>query len=70
MQIDLDSDIVYFVNDEHLSYFEYKAGDYFPDDKLFRLFIFVKGKIHSTGGNYYQLETQKEMLTKIMIDIL
>jgi hypothetical protein len=33
MQIDMDSDIVYFLDYESLSYFEYKAGDYTPDDE-------------------------------------
>jgi hypothetical protein len=50
----MDTDIVYFVDDEHLSNFEYKTGNYIPDDELFRLFTFIKGKIHSPGGNFYK----------------
>jgi hypothetical protein len=58
MQIDIDSDIVYFLDDDKssLSYFKYKAGDYIPVDELFGLFTKVYGHIHSTGGNFYQLE--------------
>jgi hypothetical protein len=56
MQIDMDIDIVYFFNDKSLLYFEYKTGDYIPDDELFRLFTLIKGKIYSTEENFYQLE--------------
>jgi hypothetical protein len=52
----MDSYIVYYVDDESLSYFEYKAGDYIPDYELFTLSTFVKGKIHSIVGKFYQLE--------------
>jgi hypothetical protein len=45
MQIDMDTDIVYFVDDkESWSYFEYKTENYLPKDELFPLFTFVKGK--------------------------
>jgi hypothetical protein len=60
----MDSDIVYFLDYESLSYFEYKAGDYTPDDEWFTLFTFVKGKIHSTGGNFYQVENAEGNVNK------
>jgi hypothetical protein len=56
MQFDIYRDILNFVDDKSLSYFEYKSGDYISDDELFILFTFIKGKIHSTGGKFYQLE--------------
>jgi hypothetical protein len=40
----MDSDIVYYVDDDHLFYFEYKAGDYIPDDELFKFFTIIYGK--------------------------
>jgi hypothetical protein len=49
----MGSDNVYYIDDEHLFYCEYKAGDYISEDELLRVFSFVKGKIHSTGGNFY-----------------
>jgi hypothetical protein len=49
MQIDRDSDIVYYNEDgKSLSYFEYKKGDYISDDELYKLFSFVYGRVHST----------------------
>jgi hypothetical protein len=60
----MDSDIVYYVEDESFSHFEYKMGDYISDDELFTLFTFVKGKIHSTLGNFYQLEKAEENVNK------
>jgi hypothetical protein len=57
MQIDRNSDIVYYNEDgKSLSYFEYKKGDYISDDELYKLFSYVYGRIHSTGGNFYMLE--------------
>jgi hypothetical protein len=41
-------------------YFESKEGDYIPDDELFTLFTFVKCKIHSIRGIFYQLEKAEE----------
>jgi hypothetical protein len=41
MQIGMDSDITYFVDDNNLSYFKYKAGDYLSDDELYKLFSYV-----------------------------
>jgi hypothetical protein len=41
MQIDMDSDITYFVDDNNLSYFNYKDGDYIPDDELYKLFSHI-----------------------------
>jgi hypothetical protein len=39
MQIDRNSDIVYYNEDgKSLSYFEYKKGDYISDDELYKLF--------------------------------
>jgi hypothetical protein len=65
MQIDMDSDIVYFNDDKNsLYYYKYKAGDYIPDDELFGLFSKVYGKIHSTGGNFYQLEESEDKINK------
>jgi hypothetical protein len=58
MQIDMNSDIKYYTDDEktHLSYFEYKKGDYISDNELYKLFSYVYGRVHSTGGNFYILE--------------
>jgi hypothetical protein len=56
MQIDMDSDIKYFIKDDTLSYFKYKSGDYIPDDELYKLFSYVYGRVHSTSGNFYILE--------------
>jgi hypothetical protein len=58
MQIDMDSDITYFgeQNSDTLSIIKYKAGDYIPDDELNELFTKVYRKIHSTGGNVCLLE--------------
>jgi hypothetical protein len=57
MQIDRNSDLVYYNEDgKSLSYFEYKAGDYISDNEFYKLFSYVLGKIHSTGGNFYILE--------------
>ena len=51
MQINRNSDIVYYNEDgKSLSYFEYKKGDYISDDELYKLFSYVYGRIHSTGG--------------------
>jgi hypothetical protein len=57
MQIDMDSDIVYFEdqNSDKLSIITYKAGDYIHDDELYELFTKAYGKIYSTGGNFYLL---------------
>jgi hypothetical protein len=58
MQINRNSDLVYYNEDgKSLSYFEYKKGDYISDDELYKLFSYVYGRIHSTGGNFYSLET-------------
>jgi hypothetical protein len=38
MQIHMDSDIVYFVDDNNLSKSKYKARDYIPGDELYELF--------------------------------
>ena len=58
MQIDMSSDITYYTDDEktQLSYFEYKKGDYISDDELYKLFLYVYGRLHSTSGNFYILE--------------
>jgi hypothetical protein len=56
MQMIKDSDIIYYLDDNTLSYFKYKAGDYIPDDELYFLFSHVFGKIHSTTCNFLQLE--------------
>jgi hypothetical protein len=57
MIIDRNSDIEYYNEDgKSLSYFEYKKGDYISDDELYKLFSYVYGRIHSTGGNFYMLE--------------
>ena len=56
MQIDMDSDITYFFDNNTLSYFKYKAGDYIPDDELYKLFSYVYCRVHSTSGNFYILE--------------
>jgi hypothetical protein len=57
MQIDRNSDIVYYnEDDKSLSYFEYKKGDYISDDELYKLFSYVYGRIHRSGGNFYMLE--------------
>jgi hypothetical protein len=57
MQINRNSDIVYYNEDgKSLSYFEYKKGDYISDDELYKLFSYVYGRIHSTGGDFYILE--------------
>jgi hypothetical protein len=60
MQINIDSDIIYFVDDNNLSYFKYKAGDYIPDDELYKLFSHLYGRVHSTSGNFYILELAME----------
>jgi hypothetical protein len=57
MQIDRNSDIVYYNEDgKLLSYFEYKKGDDISDDELYKLFSYVYDRIHITGGNFYMLE--------------
>jgi hypothetical protein len=56
MQIDMDSDITYFVDDNNLSYFNYNAGDISQDDELYKFFSPVYGRVHSTSGNFYILE--------------
>jgi hypothetical protein len=65
MQIDRNSDIVYYNEDgKSLSYFEYKKGDYISDDELYKLFSYVSGRIHSTGGNFYMLECEMGNVNK------
>jgi hypothetical protein len=59
MQINRNSDIVYYTEDGKgipLSYFEYKKGDDISDDELYKLFSYVYGRIHSTGSDFYILE--------------
>jgi hypothetical protein len=56
MQIDMDLGITYFVDDNNLSYFIYKDGDYIPVDELYKLFSHVYGRVHSTSSNFYILE--------------
>ena len=51
----MESDIAYYFDDNNLSYFKYKAGDYIPDDELYKLFSYVYGRPHSTSGNFYIL---------------
>jgi hypothetical protein len=51
-------------NKESLSYFENKTGNYISIDELFKLFTLVKGIIHSTGGNFYQLEKAEGKINK------
>jgi hypothetical protein len=71
MQIDRNSDIVYYNEDgKSLSYFEYKKGDYISDDELYKLFSYVYDRIHSTGGNFYILECDKGNVIKITDDLL
>ena len=41
MQIYMDSDITYLVDDNNLSYLKYKAGDYIPDDEINKLFSYL-----------------------------
>jgi hypothetical protein len=57
MQIDWNSDIVYYnLDGKSLSYFEYKKGDYICYNELYKLFSYVYGRFHSTGGDFYILE--------------
>jgi hypothetical protein len=59
MQINRNSDIEYYNEDgKSLSYFEYKKGDFISDDELNKLFSYVYGRIHSTGGDFYILECE------------
>jgi hypothetical protein len=55
MHIDINSDNIYYnIDGKSLSYFDYKKGDYISDDELYKLFSYVYGRIHSTGGNFYK----------------
>jgi hypothetical protein len=56
MQIDMDSDITYYLDDNNLSYFKYKSGDYIPDNELYKVFSHVYGRVHSPSVNFYILE--------------
>jgi hypothetical protein len=57
MQININSDIVYYNEDgKSLSYFEYKKGDYISDDEIYKLFSYVYSRIYSTGGDFYILD--------------
>jgi hypothetical protein len=56
MQIDMDSNIVKLVDDNNLSDFKFKAGDYISDDELYKLFSHGYRRVHSTSGNFYIYE--------------
>jgi hypothetical protein len=57
MQININSDIVYYNEDgKLLFYFKYKKGDYISDDELYKVFSNVYSRVHSTGGDFYMLE--------------
>jgi hypothetical protein len=71
MQINRNSDIVYYnEDDKSLSYFEYKKCDYISDNELYKLFSYVYGRVHSTGGDFYILELDMETKIKLINDLL
>jgi hypothetical protein len=40
----MDSNIVYYVDNDYLSYFEYNPGDDIPDDQLFNYLLVYMGR--------------------------
>jgi hypothetical protein len=51
MELNYESDITFFVDEDNICQYTFSKGTYIPDHKLFELFTKVDGKVDSIGGD-------------------